>query len=65
MESSLFIGIDSSELIKNNSSIDEWCKIFFQKYNMDRRKAAEPTYIITGIDYGFVRDQRIKVVIGD
>jgi len=65
MESSLFIGIDSSELIKNNLSVEELYESYSKIYSMIRRKAAEPRYIIIGIDYGFVRDQRIKVVIGD
>lgn len=60
MGSSCFIGTDSWEL--SGKEIDK----LIRNYNMARRKAAEPTYIIMGIDYGVDGNlRRKKVVIGD
>lgn len=46
--------------------IDNWIKSYINDYSLIRRKAAEPRYIVAGIDYGWaVPNQYKKVVIGD
>lgn len=62
MESLSSIGIMSSEA--SGKSTEELFEEYSKNYNMIRRQAAEPSYIIIGIDYG-VTNARKKVVIGD
>jgi hypothetical protein len=62
MESSSFIGIVFSEPF--GKTIEDCFVEYCKNYGMIRRKAAEPRYIITGIDYGITPERR-PVVIGD
>lgn len=59
MESLSFTGIASSEH-SGAKQIEDWITDIYET----RRKRGEPRYWIIGIDYGFDKPKRIRVVIG-
>ena len=62
MASSCFIGTESLE--PSGKTVEDFYKEYSANFGMIRRKAAEPRYIIIGIDYR-IPSARKEVVIGD